>query len=225
MLQKAGQGMGRHKEEKAFREFSRHGHVIWDGSTVKQDGTIDTTMYDGKAANYAPTGLDINGNPNGTMSSEDFFDMYLGLMANEYIPTDIIMHPLVWPMFAKNGMLETLPAGAFGGTNNKITVDSNLVQGRLPYELNVTLTPFVPFDRVDKNFDMYVVDRNEVGCLLVKDELSTEQWDNPERDIQNIKVKERYGCALFNDGKAVCVAKNIPFKKTYSYPERVKVLN
>lgn len=159
------------------------------------------------------------------MSVEDFFDMYLGLMANEYIPTDVLFHPLVWPIFAKNELLDKLTIGAFGNQGNAITINPEAIQGRLPYALTVTLSPFIPFDRVSKKFDMYVVDRNEVGCLLVKDEISTEQWENPERDIQTIKVRERYGVGIFNDGKAICVAKNLPFEKSYEYPSRVKVVN
>jgi hypothetical protein len=208
MLQKAGQAMARHKEEKAFREFSRHGHIIFDADSADEKLKVH--------------GLDFNATENKTMNDEDFFDMFLGLMANEYVPTDVFMHPLVWPMFAKNALLEKLPLAAFGGSNNSISITPDAVNGRLPFALSVTLSPFVPFDRVNKKFDMFVLDRNEIGCLLVKDELSTEQWDNPERDIQNIKVKERYGFGIFNNGKAICSAKNIAFAKTYPMPQRVK---
>lgn len=223
MLQKAGQAMARHKEEKVFREFTRHGNVIFDGDADSAEGK---QKYGDKYANYLPTGLDIDANPNGTLATEDFFDMMIGLMANEYIPTDILLHPLVWPMVAKNELLGSLTVAAFGAPeNNAIKVTPEQVQGRLPFALTVTLSPFIPFDRVDRKFDMYVVDRNEVGCLLVKDELSTEQWENPERDIQTVKVKERYGVGIFNNGKAITVGKNIKFAKTYPYPQRVKTLS
>ena len=184
MLQKAGQAMARHKEEKIFREFTRHGNVIFDGDATAAKYGAD------KYQNYLPHGLDIEANPNQTLAVEDFFDMMIGLMAHEYIPTDILLHPLVWPMVAKNELLNSLTISAFGAPeNNKITITPEKVQGRLPYALTVTLSPFIPFDRVNKKYDAYVVDRNEVGCLLVKDEISTEQWDNPERDMQAIKVK------------------------------------
>ena len=223
MLQKAGEAMARHKEEKCFREFTRHGNVIFDGDA----GTVEGREFYGedKYQNFLPHGLDLDANPNLTMAVEDFFDMAIGLMANEYVPTDILLHPLVWPMVAKNELLSSLTVSAFGAPeNNKVVVTPDQVQGRLPYALTITLSPFIPFDRVEKKFDMYVVDRNEIGCLLVKDDISTEQWDNPERDIQTIKVKERYGCGIFNDGKAITVSKNINFAKTYPYPQRIKSL-
>lgn len=224
MLTKAGQAMARFKEEKCFREFSRHGHIVFDADATASnytDGGVD------KSSQFLTHGTDIDGTANGTMNDEDFFDLFFGLMAREYVPTDVLMHPLVWSIFAKNAMLEKLPLAAFGGANNKIAITPDVVNGRLPFDLNITLSPFIPFSATTspKKFDMYVVDRNGVGCLLVKDELSTEQWDSPERDIQNIKVKERYGVGLFDDGRAISVAKNIHFEKSYPLPQRVKMLS
>ncbi|MBC7345757.1 MAG: hypothetical protein H5U03_10125, partial [Clostridia bacterium] len=70
-----------------------------------------------------------------------------------------------------------------------------------------------------------VVDRNEVGILLVKEDLSTEEWTDPERDIRAIKVKERYGLGVLNEGKAIAVARNIAFKLSYPIPERTLQLD
>ena len=69
-------------------------------------------------------------------------------------------------------------------------------------------------------FDFYLVDKNNVGVLLVKEDISTEQFDDPTRDIQSLKLKERYGVGILNGGLGIAVAKNIAFKKTYSAPER-----
>ena len=50
--------------------------------------------------------------------------------------------------------------------------------------------------------------------------MSTEQFDDPTRDIQALKVKERYGVGILNGGYAIAVAKNIRFAKTWPVPER-----
>lgn len=225
LLERAGRAMARHKEEKVFREFERHGHTVFDGSYVKSDGTLESDAQPGGSKEgIAPTGRDIDGKYNGTLSVEDSIDLMIAMLANEKIPTDVLMNPLVWPIFVKNEYLGQLSLGFAGSPGNKVTITPDNVQGRLPFELTVTLTPFVQFDRVDKTFNLYVVDRNEVGVLLVKEDITTEQWDNPERDIQSIKVRERYGLGLFDDGKAVAVAKNIRFDKSYPEPTRVKML-
>ena len=87
--------------------------------------------------------------------------------------------------------------------------------------LTVQFSPFVPFTQEGQpTFDFYLVDRNNVGVLLVKDDISTEQFDDPTRDIQSLKLKERYGVGILNGGLGIAVAKNIKFAKTYEAPER-----
>jgi hypothetical protein len=216
MLQKAGRAMARYKEEWCFREFTRHGHVIFDPVKAKEGGIYTNLGTHGLGADRK-TGND-------TLSVEDFLDLMIGNIANGYTTTDILMHPLVWPIFAKNPLLDRMSIAAFGGDNNQITINPEDVQGKLPFAVNVTLSPFVPFNLVDKRFDMYIVDRNEIGVLLVKEDISTEQWDNPERDLRALKVKERYAPGILNNGRAISVAKNIAWAQTYAVPEIVHMI-
>ena len=205
-LQAAGRALARLKEENMFREFSRHGHVVFDGNlfTAGQDGY--------------PTGRGFNGEYNGTLTGEDMLDMSLSIMSAGFTPTDIIMHPLCWSLFAKNEILENAGKAAFGqGTNGQ---DPRQFSTTNSLGLTVQFSPFVPFDQANKKFDFYLIDRNNVGVLLVKDDISTEQFDDPTRDIQSLKLKERYGVGILNGGLGIAVAKNIAFKKTYSMPER-----
>jgi hypothetical protein len=218
MLQKAGRAMARYKEEWCFKEFLRHGHVVKDplmagDPVVDPDGLL---AVHGLAADRKT--------PNDTLSVEDFLDLMIGNIANGYQTTDIMMHPLVWPIFAKNPLLDKLSVAAFGGPGNSISITPDAVQGKLPFAVNVTLSPFVKFDHLNKRFDMFIVDRNEVGVMLVKEDISTEQWDNPERDIRALKVKERYAPGILNNGKAICVATNIKWDQTYPVPEIVHVI-
>lgn len=208
LLQKAGQAMARHKEEKIFNEFSSHGHVIFDNEAT------DPALQ--------PTGYGPDATPNGTLSVEDMVDMVIELMSKGYTATDVLMHPLTWTMMAKNEFLSVLPKSALGSeTPNDVSLDPSATNGRLPFPINLNFSPFIPFNRADKTFDMYVVDRNNIGILLVKDELQTDQWNNPTRDIMNIKVKERYGIGILDSGNAISLAKNIAFAKSYGYPEQM----
>lgn len=209
-IRHAGRAMARFKEEKCYKEFKMHAHTVFDNSIRATEPNAGTT------------GLGKDGNPNDTLSVNDFIDMVLALMANGYVATDILMHPLTWSMFAKNNALSKLDLAALGGeANGPVQLNPNMVQGRLPMSLNVNLTPFMPIDRKNKKFDMYVLDRNNVGIMLVKDPLSTERFDNPRRDIQSIKVKERYGLGLLDEGRAVVSAKNISLAETYPEPTLV----
>jgi len=214
LVRKAGEAMARLKEEKTFYQFSRHGHVVFDNDIREKYPEAGTS------------GCDREGNKNNTLSTEDLIDMFISVMAHGYNPSDIIMHPLTWSVFFKNDIINSLTHAALGGsqiTNLKIQPDQ--VSGRIPFAINIKFTPFAPFNHVDKKFDMYVVDAKNIGILLEKDPLSTEQFDDPMRDIQSIKIKERYGIGILNRGEAVAVARNIAFEKSYPEPDRIKIVS
>ena len=205
-LQAAGRAMARLKEENMFREFSRHGHVVFDGD-----------LFSPGDEGY-PTGRGFNGELNGTLTGEDMLDMAISIMSAGFQATDIIMHPLCWSLFAKNEFLENAGKAAFGqGVNGQ---DPRQFGTSNSLGLTVQFSPFAIFNQEDKKFDFYLVDKNNVGVLLVKDDISTEQFDDPSRDIQSLKLKERYGVGILNGGLGIAVAKNIAFKKTYSMPDR-----
>lgn len=235
LFKKAGEAMGRIQEERIFLEFSRHGHVVKDGDFVA-NAELDANQEvqwqagfvppPGVDTGIVPTGRNFQGELNGTLSVEDTFDMFLNLYANEYIATDAVLHPLVWPMVAKNEVLSTLPIGAFGGRGennepNTLTITPEQVQGRLPLSLQITLTPFARLNWAEKNFDMYVVARGSVGALVVKDDLGFEQWIDPNVEVHRVKVRARWGIGIFDQGKAISLAKNIKLAKSYPLPGRV----
>lgn len=166
--------MARLKEENAFRELSNSGHVVFDAA-----------VYAPGEPGY-PTGRGFDGELNGTLTAEDLLDMATSIMASGYTPTDIVMHPLCWSLFAKNSFLENQGLPAFGqGTPAR---DPKEFDTSNSLGLNVIFSPNVPFDQVNKTFDFYLIDRNNVGVMLVKEDVSTEQFDNPLRDIQTLKL-------------------------------------
>ena len=161
-------------------------------------------------------------------------------------PTDVIMHPLVWVVFARNSMIGNgLTFGAFGGNDvhfngaiqgtpgafglqangngQKMIMRPEQVQNRLPVPLAINLSPFINFDKQAREFDMYCIDRTEVGVIVQKEGLSTENWTDPERDIRNLKCKERYGVGILNNCSAITVAKGLKVATTHPVPPTIKV--
>ena len=218
LLQEAGRAMARLKEQKAFDEWLRHGWTVFDNS-----------LRD-KITEAGTTGLDFEGQLNDTMSIDDLLDLIIAVYNNEYTPTDLIMHPLVWTVFARNGLTGSLTAPFDRETkrelpNAQFKLGPESIQGRLPFSFNVNLSPFAPIDRAAKKFDMFCVDANNVGVQIVKDELKTEEFRDPSRDLNNVKVIERYGFGTYNEGRAICSAKNISMARSYATPERTIILN
>lgn len=214
LLQEAGRAMARLKEQKAFDEWLRHGWIVFDNALrakIPEAGT---------------TGLDFEGSLNDTMSIDDLLDLIIAVYNNEYTPTDLIMHPLVWTCFARNGLTGSLTAPYDRETkrelpNAQFKLGPESIQGRLPFSFNVNLSPFAPIDRRGKTFDMFCVDGNNVGVQIVKDEMKTENFRDPSRDLNNVKIIERYGFGTYNEGRAICAAKNISMAKSFATPERV----
>ena len=105
-VRKMGRAMARYKEEMIFNAFSTHGHTVFDNNLRTAQPAAGTT------------GLGKDGQYNDTLSVEDFLDLTLALMGNGYNPTDVIMHPLTWVVFARNSMIGNgLTFGALGGNN------------------------------------------------------------------------------------------------------------
>lgn len=225
-VRKMGRAMARYKEEWIFNTFSDHGHIIFDNNLRTQMPEAGTT---GKAE---------DGSYNDTLSIEDFLDMVLALMGNGFVPTDVIMHPLTWVIFARNSMIGNgLSFGALGGgqvhpwsspqgtpgfaglastsQGQKLIMRPEQVQNRLPVPLAINFSPFVHFDKINKRFDMYCIDKSEVGVIVQKEALGTDNWIEPERDLRMLKVKERYGVGVLNNGRAITVSRNIAVAPTY----------
>lgn len=233
-VRKMGQAMARYKEELCFNNFSMHGTPVFDNEARQQVEAAGTTGH-GKDGAY-----------NDTMTMEDFLEMMLALMGQGQNPTDVIMHPLTWVIFAKNSMIGNgVTYGAFGGQQvhpwgatqgtpgfaglqadmgpQKFIMTPEQTQGRLPMPINVNFSQFVKFDKIKKRFDMYVVDRSNVGVIAQKENLSTENWSDPERDVRMLKVKERYGVGILDNGKGIAVARNLAVAPTYPVPPTVKL--
>lgn len=235
-ISKMGRAMARYKEELCLNAFSDHGHIVFDNAVRGQMPSAGTS------------GLDADGSYNDTLSVEDFLDMMLAMMGNDRTPTDIIMHPLTWVVFARNSMLGNgLTFGAFGGMQmhpwgatqgtpgfaglnadmgpQKFIMSPDQVQGRLPMPVRVNFSPFVRFDKKTKRFDMYMLDANNVGIIAQKEALTTDNWTDPERDIRLLKCKERYGVGILDNGKGIAVARNLAVAPSYPVPPAVTVVH
>ena len=82
-------------------------------------------------------------------------------------------------------------------------------------------------DTLEANIAEYtaILASTERQLQIVKDELKTEEFRDPSRDLNNVKVIERYGFGTYNEGRAICSAKNISMAKSYATPERTIILN
>jgi len=200
----AGRAMARLKEQIALSRFKDAATVVFDNSGS------DVT-----------TGKGIDGAANDTITWDDVVDMAAVLMAEKHIPTDFILHPLMWSVFLKDSVFHY--GGAASAVNTSWGYRPQNADGALnataPLGLNVLVSPFVSFTAksgaTPAKSDVFLIDRNEVGTLLVKDDMSTDQFDDPSRDIRQMKMKERYDIVMLGDGEGITVAKNVNLARNY----------
>jgi hypothetical protein len=198
--------MARLKEQIALSRFKDAATIVFDNDSGSYDDT---------------TGRGITGAYNSTITWDDVVDMAAVLMAENHIPTDFILHPLMWSVFLKDSIFHM--GGAASAVNTSWGYRPQSKDGALnataPMGLNVLVSPFVSFtaksgETLAKS-DLFLIDRNEVGSLLVKDDMSTDQFDDPSRDIRSMKMKERYDIVMLGDGEGITVAKNVRLARNY----------
>jgi hypothetical protein len=203
-----------------FTEYGKRAIVVFDNSLAQSAGKWTT-------------GVGSDGvTPNGTFDHLDLLDMMAALGANGYNPSDVILHPLAWAVWAKDPYLhfQLLFKGGVGQTFGQFQgsgVDMNANQF-VPFGLNVVVSPFQDIayrttlsnpgvtGGVAANYTtITVVDRNSSILVMEKTPMSVAQWENPLRDIQNMMFHEKYGLALLNGGRSAVQAKNVRIDQNF----------
>jgi len=114
-----------------------------------------------------------------------------------------------------NGQM-IVPAGSINGDEASGVLDhpqtltsSPNIPGYFPYPLRIIVSPFIPFDPGTRTTDIYLFDSSRLGALIVDEELMTEEWDDPSVDVRKIKLHERYGIGIYEEGQAIAVMRNV----------------
>ena len=228
-IRAAGRALARHKETKIFNMILNEG----------------TTVFDNNVTNKQTSGRDAVGAGNGTITLDDLLVMYSKIVAQGFIPNALLMSPLGWLVFARDPILRAFgfanggpiftplqgQAGLAkswyqGGMNvgptaaapNVASTYAN-VPNLFPAPLRIIVSPFCSYTAASgataAKTDIMMCDTNELGILVLDEEVMTEEWDDPNRDIRSIKFRERYGLGILNEGKAVAIAKNVNIVRAY----------
>jgi len=205
----AGHAMRRWKEQKIANEANFRGITFFDNLA---SGSSNWT-----------TGIDANGNPNATFDMHDMFELIAGLIANGYNATDLIMHPLMWVTFAQDPRLlfQMLMNSSTGRSMPNPGLTPQDVQKNVPFGgITVNISPQATFEYdqsytfQSNNFtshlgSIYVLDRQASLVVLQRERMHMDEFRNPERDIHQLKVAERYDVGALDQGRGIAVAKNI----------------
>lgn len=104
----------------------------------------------------------------------------------------------------------------------------------LPGPLTVLVSPFVPFtastsatgnENTVATCSLIMLDSSAVGAFIEKTPLTTEEFNNPMTDTRTLKLRERWGLALYEQGKGVVIAKNIVVTRHYNFQNTNQITN
>lgn len=200
----AGRAMARLKEQIALKAFAKNATIVFDNDD----------------SDYADTtGLGVDGTANNSMTWDDVVDMAAVLASETHSPTDFIIHPLAWALFLRDAAFHQGGSQYGGAWGKSLGNPGATANASAPMGLNVIVSPFVRFVPRDGSTpaktDVFLIDRNEVGVNLVKDDMSMDQWTDLTRDIRSLKLKERYDIVILGEGEGITVAKNVDLVRNY----------
>jgi hypothetical protein len=93
------------------------------------------------------------------------------------------------------------------------------VWSAFPAPLSIVVSPFIRFDETNQRTDIIMCDRNELGVIIQDEDPSSDTWNDPYRDIQYTKIRERYAIAVDNEGEAGVQFKNLKIVRGYDWED------
>ena len=234
-LRAAGKAMTRLKEQNIANLITENGTTIFNN----QSTTYRTT-----------TGRGPDGLYNGTLTLDDLFYALATMQDTGFVPNTMIMHPFAWQIFSQesiarafgfeNGIASLMWRQAQGQVGNAPSFNASPLIGTswatnpgalattftnvptiFPTGFSIVVSPWMPYNATTQRTDIVLCDRSELGVLIEDEALMTEAWDDPARDIQKVKFRERYGLAISNDGKGVGLLKNIKVARGYDFADKL----
>jgi hypothetical protein len=97
------------------------------------------------------------------------------------------------------------------------------VPGIFPVPFNIIVSPYMPFNTTTNRTDLVLCDINELGVMVVDEEVTTEEWNDPARDIRKIKLRERYAVSSINNGAGMGVIRDVSTAKGFDFSRKLEL--
>lgn len=222
--------MNRKKEEVIFELFMNScqpgfdNEIAWP-NTLKTASAL-STIATGQEA-FATNGLGADGEKNGTLSIFDIIDVLAVLLSRGYEPSDILVNPLAWSVFARTPIMNGFHpyVQATGSTMTPMytsTGPGDFSKVNMPWGITMHVSKFVPVTRattagLPKLTNIYIGSRKNGVLLLQGRGLQQEAYRSIERDIFRTRLKEYYGVGLADAGRSWMSIKNIRIDNSYDF--------
>lgn len=237
-IRKTVAGLARYKEAKIFDMISRYGTVIFDnanpgGANVKIGRTLGRDIY-GQGNGSMTTGdlIDMYSHlmsegytPNvilvhplhWAMFAKDPIIREAGLARGDISQWVTSQVSPLNPYQYLNGWND--PLKAVTGNTERVTQEEANLLNRAPPTipsyagpltgLTLLVSEFVPYDEVTNTASILMLDTRNTGVLVTNEPLMIDDWDEKANDMKVFKLREKYALAMYEQGRAVAIARNI----------------
>lgn len=91
----------------------------------------------------------------------------------------------------------------------------------LGLSFNIIVSPFVPFNVTNNTADLMMFNSQNLGALIVDRDPRVQEWKDPLLDMTKLQISETYGLAIYNEGQAIVVAKDVKITRNLVSEESV----
>lgn len=235
----AGRALARWKERKVANLILDNGQNIIDNSG---SGTKSSTGRDAAGAYNGTLTLDDLMYAFGEMIADGFTPNAIimhpfawKIFAQEGIARAFGfqngMSPLMWQM--PKGAPGIAPQWGVGGNGllngTQVTSPGQLattftdVPSIFPRSFQIIVTPYMTFSSSTNRTTLALVDTDELGVMVVDEELKTDEWNDPARDIMKVKFRERYAVATLNNGQGIGLLKDISLNRSFDFSDKISL--
>ena len=130
-----------------------------------------------------------------------------------------------------DAVLGKIGANPWVSTLNPLAATFNIQPQYMPSPLTVLVSPYIAYTRgaatissgtpaVSRTYPTTTVamlDSNNCGVLVQRTPVTTEEFDDPARDIRALKIMEKWGMHLLEQGKGIACAKNVVITRNYVF--------
>lgn len=101
------------------------------------------------------------------------------------------------------------PSTALSEVMSQLQSTAPTMPGYFPFPMRIIVSPFVRFDDTNRLTDILMFDSANLGAMIVKEDIRTNEWKDPSRDITKMKVWESYALAILNQGQGIGILRNV----------------
>ena len=130
-----------------------------------------------------------------------------------------------------DSVLGKIGANPWVSTLNPLAASFNIQPSYLPTPLTVLVSPYVAYtasgatiasgtpevSRTYPTTNIIMLDSNNCAVLIQRTPVQTEEFDDPAHDIRALKIMEKWGMQLMEQGKAVAKASEVVIARNYVF--------